>query len=315
MGAKRALIAGISGQDGQILSEFLLKKGYQVWGVVRTLPASPPTEITWLKGDVGASQDIEKALEQAQPDEVYNLAAISRVMESYKKPQETIRINALSPVLWLDAIRRLVPGCRFFQAGSSEMFGRALETPQTETTPFNPRNPYGAAKAHAHWLVRSYREEYGIFACNGILFNHESERRPVAFVTRKITAAAAAIKSGKASSLVLGDLEARRDWSHAADFVRAMWGMLQQENAEDYVLASGKTRSVADFCHTAFARVDLDWRQYVKVDPELVRRENGMELCGDIAKAKGMLGWRPLIDFEALVARMVDADLDRPYSA
>ena len=302
-----ALIAGISGQDGQLLGGLLMKKGYRVWGVARR-PLEVQKGIELLVGDIAAPAFVDQAVRQVRPDEVYNLAAISRVMQSYREPLETIRVNAQSPVLWLDALRRLRPQCRFFQAGSSEIFGEASVSPQNEETPLRPRNPYGAAKAHAHALVRAYRAEYDLFACNGILYNHESELRPEAFVTRKITAAAARIKAGGDEKLHLGDLTARRDWSHAADFVWGMWAMLQHRAADDYVLASGRTHSVEDFCRLAFEHVGLDWRSHTVVDEGLVRSEKGAPLCGDAARARRQLGWRPRISFEELVRCMVEAD-------
>ena len=303
----RALIAGISGQDGRLMGRFLLAKGYRVWGIARRpVEADPAVEV--LQGDIADGAFIEEAVKTVQPDEVYNLAAISRILESYRLPEETVRVNALSPVLWLDALRRVRPECRFFQAGSSEMFGQAETSPQNEDTPFRPRNPYGAAKAHAHALVRAYRAEYGLFACNAILYNHESELRPEAFVTRKITAAAARIKAGSGETLRLGDIEARRDWSHAEDFVEAIWSMLQYQRPDDYVLASGQTHSVGDFCRLAFDLLGLDWRSHTVVDQSLVRQERGAILCGDASKARDQLDWRPRVSFAELIHRMVEAD-------
>jgi len=316
---KRALITGISGQDGSHLADLLLDKGYEVHGLVR--PASAPNleRIQHIRDRIGLhvadlldQAGLVRILETIQPQEVYNLAGMSQVAASWHQPVLTAEITALGVTRLLEAIRLVGRDViRFYQASSSEMFGRAAETPQRETTPFHPRSPYGVAKAYAHWITVNYRESYGMFCCCGILFNHEGERRGKMFVTRKITDAVARIYHGVQNELRLGNLEARRDWGYARDYVRAMWLMLQQEQPDDYVVATGEAHSVREFVELAFDHVGLDWRQYVVQDPELFRPAEVDCLVGDARKARTLLGWTPTVDFPELVKLMVEADLKR----
>jgi GDPmannose 4,6-dehydratase len=314
--AKKAFITGITGQDGSYLAELLLEKGYDVHGLVRRSSSFNTWRIDHVRdrlklhyGDLVDQNSLVRTLEAVGPDEVYNLAAQSHVKVSFEMPEYTGSVTALGVLRLLDAVREIGLPARFYQAGSSEMFGLVAETPQTEKTPFHPRSPYGAAKVFGHWISVNYREGYGMHVSNGILFNHESPRRGENFVTRKITMGIAAIKQGKAKDLRLGNLDAKRDWGFAGDYVEAMWRMLQQETPDDYVVATGETHSVREFCEKAFAHVGLDWQKYVVVDPKYFRPAEVDLLLGDPAKAKKQLGWQPKVDFEGLVRLMVDADL------
>jgi GDPmannose 4,6-dehydratase len=313
---KRALITGITGQDGSYLAEFLLEKGYEVYGIVRRTSTTNLERIAHLEGkveliyaDLLDENSLIHALRVAEPDEVYNLAAQSFVPASWSQPVLTGEFTALGVTRLLDAIRVVNPRIRFYQASSSEMFGEAREVPQNEHTPFHPRSPYGVAKVYGHWITVNYRESYGMFACSGILFNHESPRRGLEFVTRKVTHAVARIKYGLQKELRLGNLEARRDWGYAKDYVEAMWLMLQQDEPDDYVIATGETHSVRELCELAFGYVDLDYRDYVVVDPSLFRPADVTLLVGDASKARRRLGWAPKVRFEELIKMMVDADL------
>ncbi len=313
----KALITGITGQDGSYLAEFLLEKGYDVVGMARRTStvnfhriAHIQDDIELVPGDLGDQISLIRLLEEHRPDEVYNLAAQSFVMTSWSQPVFTGDITGLGVTRMLDAIRIVDPKIRFYQASSSEMFGKVIEVPQTETTPFHPRSPYGVAKVYGHWITINYRESYNLRATSGILFNHESPRRGLEFVTRKITHHVAQIKLGLADELRLGNLDARRDWGFAADYVRAMWLMLQQDQPEDYVVSSGKTHSVEEFLEKAFSYVDLDWREYVVQDPKYMRPAEVDLLVGDASKAKRQLGWEPSVPFEELVHLMVEADLE-----
>lgn len=315
---KSALITGITGQDGSYLAELLLSKGYRVFGLVRrtSIPNLENighllSDITLLSGDLADLASLIKAVEASAPDEVYNLAAQSFVSASWQQPVLTGEVTALGVTNLLEAVRMVRPDARFYQASTSEMFGKAVETPQRETTPFYPRSPYGVAKLYGHWITVNYRESYGMFACCGILFNHESPRRGLEFVTRKITDGVAQIKLGLAGELRLGNLEAKRDWGYAGDYVRAMWLMLQQEEPDDYVVASGENHSVRDFAAAAFACVDLNYEDYVVVDPQFFRPAEVEVLLGDAGKARAKLGWRPDTSFSRLVEMMVEADLER----
>jgi len=322
--AKKALITGITGQDGSYLTELLLGKGYDVYGVIRrssTLnteridhiyqdPHESGRRLRLLYGDLNDASSLNKILRDVQPDEIYNLGAQSHVRVSFDIPEYTAEVGALGTLRLLEAIRETgLRGTRFYQASSSELFGKVQEVPQRETTPFYPRSPYGVAKLYAYWVTVNYRESYELFACNGILFNHESERRGETFVTRKITRAAAAIKLGLQNKLYLGNLDAKRDWGHAKDFVEAMWLMLQQDEADDYVIATGETHSVREFLDEAFGRLDLDWKQFVEIDPRYFRPAEVDLLVGDASKARRKLGWEPKITFKELVRTMVDEDL------
>jgi GDPmannose 4,6-dehydratase len=319
MAARRALIIGIAGQDGSLLAEFLLAEAYDVFGVVRQ-PASTRFEnlegvrarLEIMQADVLDELSLVDVLTSCRPHEVYNLAAPSFVPMSWRQPVLTAQFAAVGCTALLEAIRRVDDGIRFYQASSSEIFGEPLEVPQTEETPLAPVTPYGVAKAYAHFITRSYRRRYGLHAASGILYNHESPRRPLDFVTRKITNAAAAISLGRESEVSLGDLDARRDWGYAGDFVRAMWLMLQQEEPRDYVIASGESHSVRELAACAFARVDLDWEDHVRVDDSLLRGKAELhDLVGDASKAREELGWSPTTDFEGLVHLLVDADVER----
>mgnify|MGYP003642527158 FL=1 len=314
---KKALITGISGQDGSYLAEFLLKKGYEVYGVERRCSTKNrintdhiQDKIHWLNADLSDQNSLLRAIRIADPDEVYNLAAQSFVGESWNTPEQTSDINALGALRMLEAIREFNPNIRFYQASTSEMFGKVKETPQKETTPFHPRSPYGVAKLYGHWITTNYRESYDMFACSGILFNHESERRGVEFVTRKITNGIAKIKLGIEDYITLGNLDAKRDWGHAEEYVEAMWLMLQQDKPEDYVISTGKSHSIRDFLDIAFKYVGIDdWSGYVKKDPALMRPAEVDLLIGDSSKAEKNLGWKTKMELKDLVHRMLDNDL------
>ncbi len=316
--AKRAVITGITGQDGSYLAEFLLEKGYDVFGIVRRSSIDNCDRIShlleqirFLQADLLDQSSIITALRDAQPQEVYNLAAQSFVPTSWHQPVLTGEFTALGVTRMLEAIRAVDPTIRFYQASSSEMFGKPIETPQRETTPFHPRSPYGVAKVYGHYITVNYRESYSLYACSGMLFNHESPRRGVEFVTRKITQGVAHIKLGRARELRLGNLNAERDWGFAGDYVAAMWMMLQQDKPDDYIVGTGVAHSVADFVHTAFQSVDLDWREFVKVDPVLFRPAEVDHLRADPSKARRQLGWEPRVSFAELVDMMVDHDVYR----
>ncbi len=311
-----ALITGITGQDGSYLAEFLLEKGYDVHGVIRRSSSVNMERIAHLQdrvhlvsADLLDQNSLINALEDAQPSEVYNLAAQSFVPASWSQPVLTGECTALGVTRVLEAIRTVNPRIRFFQASSSEMFGKVETSPQNEKTPFYPRSPYGVAKVYGHYITVNYRESYGLFACSGILFNHESPRRGLEFVTRKITNGVARIKLGLARELRLGNLDARRDWGYSGDYVRAMWLMLQQERPDDYVVATGETHSVREFVEAAFAHVGLDYRDFVRVDPAFIRPAEVDLLQGDAAKAREKLGWAPSASFDNLVQMMVAEDL------
>ena len=315
---KRALITGIGGQDGSYLTELLLDNGYDVVGVVRPGAgayenlAGVEQRVELYEADLLHQTSLAQAVRAAQPDEVYNLAAPSFVPVSWERPVETATFAATGATSLLEAIRAVDPSIRFYQASSSEIFGEPRETPQTEETPLEPVTPYGVAKAYAHFIVHSYRRNYGLFACSGILYNHESPRRPLEFLPRKVANGAAAISLGLQEKLFLGDLDARRDWGYAADYVRAMWLMLQQEEPGDYVVATGEDHSVRELVQIAFAHVGLDWEKHVRVDPALQRgRAELHRLVGSPARARKRLGWEPKLDFTDLVHLLVDTDLAR----
>ena len=314
----RALITGITGQDGSYLAEFLLEKGYEVYGMVRRASTENferinhiRDKITLVQADLLDQLSIINIMREIKPDEVYNLAAQSFVPTSWTQPVLTGEFNALGVTKVLEAIRLVNPKTKFYQASSSEMFGKVREVPQSEKTPFYPRSPYGVAKVYAHWITVNYRESYGIHASSGILFNHESPRRGKEFVTRKVTDGVARIKSGLADKLNLGNLEAKRDWGFAGDYVKAMWLMLQQKEPRDYVIATGVNHSVEELVQIAFGHAGLDWKKYVKVDPKFVRPAEVDVLLGDSSLAKKKLGWKPEVKFEDLIKMMVDADLKR----
>ncbi|MDQ6767236.1 MAG: GDP-mannose 4,6-dehydratase [Candidatus Eremiobacteraeota bacterium] len=316
--ARRALITGITGQDGSYLAEFLLEQGYQVFGMTRRSSTNSfdriahiIEKVTLLSGDLLDEHSIASTIREAQPDEIYNLAAQSFVPTSWSQPVLTAEFTAVGVGRLLEAMRAVKPDARFYQASSSEMFGKVLQTPQTESTPFYPRSPYGVAKVFGHWITVNYRESYGLFACSGILFNHESQRRGLEFVTRKVTDAAARIKLGKANELRMGTLDAKRDWGYAGDYVRAMWLMLQQSEPDDYVIATGQTRTVQELVETAFGHAGLDWRKHVAVDPKFIRPAEVDILVGDASKAKKKLGWTPTVTFQQMIETMVDADVKR----
>jgi GDPmannose 4,6-dehydratase len=323
MTAKTALITGITGQDGSYLAELLLNKGYRVCGMVRRSSTENFQRIEHLRDRIELFQadlldqtSIAALLTKVLPDEVYNLAAMSFVPTSWHQPVLTAEFTAVGVTRLLDAIRQVCPAARFYQASSSEMYGKVRATPQSEDTPFYPRSPYGVAKVYGHYITVNYRESYNLFACSGILFNHESPRRGLEFVTRKITHAVAKIKLGLATELRLGNLQAKRDWGFAGDYVRAMWMMLQQEQADDYVVGTGETHSVEEFVQIAFDHVGLDWHKYVVIDPAFYRPAEVDLLLADPSKAQRM-GWMPEVTFEGLVRMMVDADLAglRPLAA
>lgn len=313
---KTALITGITGQDGSYLAELLLEKGYKVYGLVRR--TSTPImvniehirdEIELISGDITDLSSLIRIVEEIQPDEVYNLAAQSFVGTSWEQPILTGNVTGLAVTNMLEAVRIAKPDARFYQASSSEMFGKVVETPQKETTPFYPRSPYGVAKLYGHWITVNYRESFDMYACSGILFNHESPRRGVEFVTRKITDAVARIKLGLADELRLGNLDSKRDWGFAGDYVKAMWLMLQQDSPKDFVISTGETHTVEEFVEIAFSHVGLDWKDYVVIDPKFVRPAEVDLLLGDCTKAKDSLGWELEVSFEQLVKMMVDSDL------
>jgi GDPmannose 4,6-dehydratase len=313
---KTALITGITGQDGSYLAEFLLEQGYHVVGMVRRSSTVNfgridhiQDRITLAHGDLLDQTSLIDIMREHRPDEIYNLAAQSFVPISWKQPVLTGEFTALGVTRMLEAVRTSAPGAHFYQASSSEMFGQVHEVPQTEETPFYPRSPYGVAKVYGHWITVNYRESYGLFACSGILFNHESPRRGLEFVTRKVCHGAAQIKLGLAHELRLGNLEARRDWGFAGDYVKAMWQMLQQDTPDDYVVGTGQTHSVRDLCQVAFGALDLDWEKHVVVDPCFYRPAEVDLLVSDPTKAREKLGWQPAVSFEDLIKTMVDADL------
>jgi GDPmannose 4,6-dehydratase len=315
---KRALITGITGQDGSYLAEFLLSKGYKVFGL-RRRTSTPNYEnvqqvkdkITWISGDLTDLASLIEAVRISDPDEVYNLAAQSFVAASWPQPLATGHLTAISVTNMLEAVRIVKPSAKFYQASSSEMFGKVVETPQRETTPFYPRSPYGVAKVYGHWITVNYRESFNMFACSGILFNHESPRRGLEFVTRKVSDGVARIKLGLQHELRMGNLEALRDWGFAGDYVKAMWLMLQQEEPDDYVISTGETHSVRELLEVAFSYVGLDYQQYVVIDPEFVRPAEVDLLLGDCSKAKEKLGWKLDVGFKQLIEMMVDEDLKR----
>ncbi len=317
MNHKRALITGVTGQDGSYLADFLLQQGYDVIGMVRRTSTINfdrvkhiQDQIEIVQGDLLDQSSLIEILREYRPQEIYNLAAQSFVPTSWKQPVLTGEFTALGVTRMLEAIRNVDPSLRFYQASSSEMFGKVQEVPQTEKTPFYPRSPYGVAKVYGHWITVNYRESYNLFACSGILFNHESPRRGLEFVTHKITHGVAKIKLGHATELRLGNLDSKRDWGYAGDYVRAMWLMLQQDQPDDYVVASGETHSVREFAELAFDHAGLDWRQYVVQDPAFMRPAEVDHLIGNPTKAGRVLGWEPTVTFPELVRMMVDADLD-----
>ena len=313
---RKALITGLTGQDGSYLAEFLLEKGYEVVGMVRR--ASTPhyqridhivNDLTIVQGDLLDQVSLIEILREHRPQEVYNLAAQSFVPTSWAEPVLTGEFTGLGVTRMLDAIRMIDPSIRFYQASSSEMFGKVREVPQSETTPFYPRSPYGVAKVYGHWITVNYRESYDLFACSGILFNHESPRRGIEFVTRKVTRNAAAIKLGLVDKLPMGNLDSLRDWGYAGDYVRAMWLMLQQDEPDDYVIATGVRHSVRELLDAAFGSLDLDYRDYVYVDPRFLRPAEVHDLVGDASKAKRKIGWEPTVSFEQLISMMVEHDM------
>jgi len=320
---KRALITGITGQDGSYLAELLIEKGYEVHGVVRRSSSFNTERIDHLYrdpheagvrlhlhyGDLNDGSSLQSIVSSVVPDEVYNLGAQSHVRVSFDIPEYTAEVSGLGSIRLLEAIRKVGIPCRFYQASSSELYGKVAEVPQRETTPFHPRSPYAAAKAYAFYIAQNYREAYGMFVCNGILFNHESERRGETFVTRKITRAVGRIKHGLQREVFLGNLEAKRDWGHALDYVEAMWLMLQQQEPDDYVIGTGETHSVKEFLELAFAHAGLDWREHVREDPRYFRPAEVDLLLADPTKARENLGWKTKIGFRELVARMVESDL------
>ncbi len=315
---KRALITGITGQDGSYLAEFLLGKGYEVYGMVRRTSTVRyeriqhiQSQIHIVQGDMGDHASLITAISTIQPNEIYNLAAQSFVPTSWNQPVFTGDITGLGVTRILDAIRSVNPGIKYYQASSSEMFGKVREVPQKESTPFYPRSPYGVAKVYGHWITVNYRESYDLFTCSGILFNHESPRRGLEFVTRKVTHHAAMIKLELANEIRIGNLESQRDWGFAGDYVRAMWLMLQQDEPDDYVIATGKTHSVERLLDVAFGHVGLNWRDYTVQDPQFMRPAEVDLLVGDASKAKRKLGWQPEVTFEELIGMMVDADLKK----
>jgi len=315
---KRALITGVTGQDGSYLAELLLEKGYRVYGMVRRASTENFERIEHLRGRITIVQadlldqlSLIGLMEEVEPDEVYNLAAQSFVPTSWTQPTLTGEFTALGVTKMLEAIKLVNPKIKFYQASSSEMFGKVLETPQTETTPFYPRSPYGVAKVYGHFITVNYRESYNMFAVSGILFNHESPRRGLEFVTRKISDSVARISLGMASELRLGNLDAKRDWGYAGDYVEVMWRMLQQKRAEDFVVATGESHTVRDFARIAFDHAGLNWKKYVKVDRKFYRPAEVNRLLGNARKAQRLLGWKPRVSFEDLVRMMVDADIAR----
>jgi len=316
--AKRVIITGITGQDGSYLAELLLEKGYDVYGMIRR--SSAPNlwriehlldRITLKPADLLDQLSLIRLIDEVRPHELYNLAAMSFVPASWDQPMLTGEYNSQGVTRMLDAVRRVDPAIRFYQASSSEMFGKVREVPQRETTPFYPRSPYGVSKVFAHYITVNYRESYGLFAVSGMLFNHESPRRGLEFVTRKVTDGVARVKLGLADSVRIGNLDAQRDWGFAGDYVRAMWLMLQQDHPDDYVIATGVSHSVRQLIQIAFGHAGLDWERHVRVDPALLRPAEVEHLLGDSTKARSELGWKPEVDFEQLVTMMVDADIER----
>ena len=321
--AKTALVSGITGQDGSFLAEVLLEKGYDVYGIIRRSssfntdridhlyqdPHEKGTRLRLIYGDLNDSSSLNTILRQVQPDEIYNLGAQSHVRVSFDIPEYTAEVTGLGTVRLLEAIREIGMSPKFYQASSSELYGKVFETPQTETTPFYPRSPYACAKAYAYHITVNYRESYGMFACNGILFNHESERRGETFVSRKITRAATRIKVGLQDKLYMGNLDARRDWGYARDYVEAMWMIMNAEEADDYVVATGETHSVREFLEKTFGYLDLDWEKYVEIDPRYFRPAEVDLLLGDASKVREKLGWQPKVTFDDLVKLMTDHDL------
>jgi GDPmannose 4,6-dehydratase len=314
---RRALITGITGQDGSYLADLLLEKGYEVHGMVRRSSTETFQRLAHIRddlilhqGDLLDERSLAAVIGESQPHELYNLAAMSFVAASWNQPVLTAEFTGVGVTRILEAMRETVPAARFYQASSSEMFGKVLEVPQTESTPFYPRSPYGVAKAYGHFITVNYRESYDLYACSGILFNHESERRGLEFVTRKVTHQAAAIKLGLRDELVLGNLDSERDWGYAKDYVEAMWLMLQQDAPDDYVIATNKTNTVRELVDIAFDQVGLDPEQYVRTDPKFLRPAEVDQLIGDPAKAREKLGWEPKTSFDELIRLMVDADLD-----
>jgi len=322
--AKKALVTGITGQDGSYLAELLLSKGYEVHGIIRRAstfntgrldsiyedPHSDQRQLSLHYGDLSDASGLARLMARIQPDEIYNLAAQSHVRVSFDAPEYTTDITGTGTIRLLEAIRESGMKPRFYQASSSEMFGKVQEVPQKETTPFYPRSPYGCAKVYSYWITVNYRESYGLFACNGILFNHESPRRGETFVTRKITRAVAHIKAGLQDKLYLGNLDAKRDWGYAKEYVEAMWRMLQHDEPEDYVIATNETHSVREFLEVAFDHVGLDWQKHVEIDPRYYRPAEVDLLIGDYSKAKKQLGWEPKTRFADLTRLMVDADVE-----
>jgi GDPmannose 4,6-dehydratase len=313
----RALITGITGQDGSYMAEVLLGKGYEVFGIVRRSSVkkfdrieSLMDDLELVEGDLTDQTSLDHIMHSVQPDEVYNLAAQSFVPVSWNQPVLTGDVTGLGVIRILEAVRKHRPQAKFLQASSSEMFGKVRETPQTEKTPFYPRSPYGVAKVFGHYITVNYRESHGLFACSAMGFNHESPRRSLEFVTRKVTHQVARIKCGLAKKLLMGNLDAKRDWGFARDYVRAMWMILQQPEPEDYVLATGKTHSVRELLEVAFAAVGLDWKEHVEIDPKFIRPAEVDFLCGDATKARERLGWEPEVGFEELIKMMVEADLE-----
>jgi GDPmannose 4,6-dehydratase len=320
---KKALVTGITGQDGSYLVELLLKKDYEVWGIMRRSSSFHTSRIDHLYkdpherprlrlvyGDLTDGSNLSSIVNEVKPDEVYNLGAQSHVRVSFDTPIYTVDTDALGTLRLLEAIRGMEKPAKFYQASSSEMYGKAVETPQTENTPFYPRSPYGCAKVYSYWQTINYREAYGLFACNGILFNHESPRRGETFVTRKITQAATRIKLGLQDKLYLGNLDAKRDWGFAGDYVEMMWLMLQADRPDDYVIATGESHSVREFLDEVFGYLDLDWQKYVEIDPRYFRPTEVDCLLGDASKAKRVLGWEPKVTFKELAKKMTDADME-----
>ncbi|MGI6099216.1 MAG: GDP-mannose 4,6-dehydratase [Lentisphaerae bacterium] len=316
--SRTALITGVTGQDGSYLADFLLEKGYKVHGMVRRASTENFERINHLRDKIELHQadlldelSLIELMQKVKPDEIYNLAAMSFVPTSWTQPILTSEYTAVGVVRMLEAMRRVCPQARLYQASSSEMFGHVRETPQTENTPFYPRSPYGVAKVFGHYITINYRESYDLFAVSGILFNHESPRRGKEFVTRKVTDGVARIKLGLQQTISMGNLDAKRDWGFAGDYVRAMWMMLQADKPDDYVIATGATHTVRELCEVAFSHVGLDWEAHVQIDPRFIRPAEVELLLGDSSKARRVLGWKPTVDFEGLVKMMVDADLER----
>ena len=318
METKTALVTGINGQDGSYLADFLLTKGYKVYGMERRCSRKNRVntehlegKITFINGDLADQNSLLRCIKECSPDEIYNLGAMSFVGESWNTPETTSDVNALGVLRMLEAIRESGKDIRFYQASTSEMYGKVVETPQKETTPFYPRSPYGVSKLYGYWITKNYRESYGVFACNGILFNHESERRGIEFVTRKISDGVARIALGLSDHIALGNLDAQRDWGYAPDYVEAMWAMLQHDTPDDYVISTGECYSIRDFLQRAFACVNIsNWEDYVKQDQRFMRPAEVDYLVGDSSKARDVLGWKPSVSFDEMVSRMVFNDID-----